>query len=88
MRRLADSGAVEALKVLHFSTSNDSGYSAFIEARSPGSTWVSKPTVLTGNDTIGGEFDAPIPGEITVNIPAANAPGGKVFGRLKGRLNP
>ncbi len=49
--------AVHALEVLHVSSSNDTVYAAFIEAQFPGSTWVSKPTGLTGNDTIGGDLD-------------------------------
>jgi hypothetical protein len=51
------SGAVEALEVLHVSTNPDAVYAAFIEAQFPGSTWVSKPTGLTGDDTIGGDLD-------------------------------
>ena len=49
--------AIQALEVLHVSSSADTVYAAFVEARFPGSTWVSKPTGLTGNDTIGGDLD-------------------------------
>ena len=49
--------AARAIEVLHIGNADSTDYSSFINTKYPGSTWVHKPSALTGNDTIGGDLD-------------------------------